>query len=196
MPYKVSNRSSTGTGTCTGTSQVGDIKSILHVKSSYSGDHRRTAAGESLTSSSASLETFIDLSSSSRQSSSSSGSSSVSFDRVQIREYEITLGDNPSCSSGPPISLGWHYYENEQREVPVESYEEGRDGKRRDSDQMKIPADIRYETLRNLRIPAGDISKAELTCAEIKKQRQQTYQKEYRKEVIKNFKQRLTCGMH
>ena len=34
---------------------------------------------------------------------------SVSFSHVQIREYAITLGDNPCCSNGPPVSLGWDY---------------------------------------------------------------------------------------
>ena len=28
----------------------------------------------------------------------------VNFDSVRIREYERTLGDNPSCSSGAPIT--------------------------------------------------------------------------------------------
>ena len=27
----------------------------------------------------------------------------VIFDEIRIREYEQSLGDNPSCSSGPPI---------------------------------------------------------------------------------------------
>jgi hypothetical protein len=27
----------------------------------------------------------------------------VRFNRIYIREYERTLGDNPSCSSGPPV---------------------------------------------------------------------------------------------
>jgi len=39
----------------------------------------------------------------------------VIFDEIRIREYERSLGDNPSCSSGPPIryvaflvlELGW-----------------------------------------------------------------------------------------
>lgn len=28
---------------------------------------------------------------------------SLQFDKVSIREYSRTVGDNPSCSSGPPI---------------------------------------------------------------------------------------------
>jgi hypothetical protein len=30
-------------------------------------------------------------------------SSSVSFDSITIREYSVTIGDNPSCSGGVPI---------------------------------------------------------------------------------------------
>jgi hypothetical protein len=28
---------------------------------------------------------------------------SINWDSIQIREYERALGDNPSCSSGPPV---------------------------------------------------------------------------------------------
>jgi hypothetical protein len=31
-------------------------------------------------------------------------SNSVLFTAIEIREYERTVGDNPSCSSGPPVS--------------------------------------------------------------------------------------------
>jgi len=38
--------------------------------------------------------------------------STVSFKAVEIREYDRAIGDNPSCSSGPPIALDWNYSEN------------------------------------------------------------------------------------
>ncbi|KAG7373362.1 hypothetical protein IV203_034086 [Nitzschia inconspicua] len=57
-------------------------------------------------------------------SSNSKGSTSknrVVFDKIAIREHRITMGDNPSCSYGTPISLDWDYIDFE--ELTLEDYE-------------------------------------------------------------------------
>lgn len=49
----------------------------------------------------------------------------VDFDTCHIREYERELGDNPSCSSGAPISLGWNFVEIGV--FPFDEFEKSRD---------------------------------------------------------------------
>jgi hypothetical protein len=41
----------------------------------------------------------------------------VRFDSVSIRLYEQVAGDNPSCSSGAPISIGWRYKQKDATSV-------------------------------------------------------------------------------
>jgi len=56
-------------------------------------------------------------------------SSSVSFNSITIREYDLTLGDHPDCSWGPPLSLDWDF--DEVHEGCVIQYEEQRAPKRK-----------------------------------------------------------------
>eukprot|EP00592_Proboscia_alata_P017010 CAMPEP_0194396954 /NCGR_PEP_ID=MMETSP0174-20130528/125275_1 /TAXON_ID=216777 /ORGANISM="Proboscia alata, Strain PI-D3" /LENGTH=340 /DNA_ID=CAMNT_0039193077 /DNA_START=387 /DNA_END=1410 /DNA_ORIENTATION=+ len=49
----------------------------------------------------------------------------VDFDTCHIREYERELGDNPSCSSGAPVSLGWNFVEIGV--FPFDEFEKSRD---------------------------------------------------------------------
>eukprot|EP00978_Attheya_sp_CCMP212_P031249 scaffold117482_cov46-Attheya_sp.AAC.2 len=48
----------------------------------------------------------------------------VLFSLVEIREYPRILGDNPSCRSGPPISLGWDYDKAVVVKVPIREFDE------------------------------------------------------------------------
>ena len=69
---------------------------------------------------------------------------SVVFDRIKIREYERTLGDNPSCTSGPPISLGWTYLHS--CDYPIDEYERNKTVRRSKRD-FRLPAGRRTEIL-------------------------------------------------
>lgn len=52
----------------------------------------------------------------------------VVFQSVIIREYQQTIGDNPSVSYGTPISLDWGYEQNAP--LPLDLYEASKAGKR------------------------------------------------------------------
>lgn len=71
----------------------------------------------------------------------------VSFDQVNIREYERVLGDNPSCSSGPPLSIGWRFSPSPMQ-ISVDDYENGRGDVPRYKSEFLVPKDIREKMLR------------------------------------------------
>ena len=56
------------------------------------------------------------------------GSRHVSFSTVQIREYKQTVGVNPFCSYGCPISLDWEYQEMDIEDLRI--YEANRPPRR------------------------------------------------------------------
>ena len=89
----------------------------------------------------------------------------VSFSNLQIREYDVNLGDNPSCRVGPPISLGWKY--SQKQDVSLDKI---MDTKRSNKCKPRLDAHTRCELLLN----AG-YSKSEIvhTVQEIKSHRQQ-----------------------
>lgn len=70
----------------------------------------------------------------------------VSFSSLEIREYDITLGDNPSVRKGPPVSLSWDY--KLAGSIDLEKFESNR-GRRRSKEEMVLGPKIRQHILRN-----------------------------------------------
>lgn len=71
----------------------------------------------------------------------------VDFGTVRVREYQMTLGDNPAVTIGPPVCLSEMYIEADT--VPLEDFEKSRAGKRRrpQSRKLKLNYYQRYEIL-------------------------------------------------
>lgn len=88
--------------------------------------------------------TTIDESITTKYSGSTPSAVPVTFDNIEVREYSVVIGDNPSCTSGPPVSIGWSY--NEGFVIGVEEYETRRQ-KRRNFLQMAMPRTVREEML-------------------------------------------------
>ena len=123
---------------------------------------------------------------SSLSSSSSSSSKSVKFHEVQVREYAVSIGDNPSCSDGPPISLDWSYNEN-HNSFSLDTFESHREGNRRSKIEMRVPADVRHSTLKQWDVSMDEIVRAEKDVNIIRKQRNNTLNKIERQEKRKEF---------
>ena len=77
-----------------------------------------------------------------------SPSVSVQFDKVIVRTYNRTLGDNPSCFSGAPVSLSWEYNPRHE-EYSVHGYEMRRNGKRKTIENLRLSNHDRYDMLVN-----------------------------------------------
>mmetsp|Transcript_5861 Transcript_5861/g.8437 ORF Transcript_5861/g.8437 Transcript_5861/m.8437 type:complete len:202 (+) Transcript_5861:61-666(+) len=103
-------------------------------------------------------ETTVESSCNLQQHSFNSSSSSVSFSCVEIREYDLTLGDHPSCSYGPPISLDWKY--KVSCNLDIDEYELHRSPRRSLREML-----LNYYCRKNLLLCCGDHSERELKNA-------------------------------
>jgi hypothetical protein len=54
--------------------------------------------------------------------SSTSSSKQVLFSEVIITEYPMRLGDNPSCSNGAPVTIGWEPQGTQTRNLEMYEY--------------------------------------------------------------------------
>ena len=98
---------------------------------------------------------------------------SVTFTSTEVREYPIELGDNPSVSSGPPLTIGWTYIS--RHKIPIDDYEAGRPPHRA-LYEMIIPSATRMGILCDADISLRSIQKAIKEVNVTKRQRRRTVQ--------------------
>ena len=99
--------------------------------------------------------------------------STITFGQVNIREYERVLGDNPSVTSGPPLSIGWRYSPSTLN-MSIDDYEENK-GSPRSSSEYLVPKSIRLATLKeHADIPHREIANAVRAIQKTKSQRRKT----------------------
>lgn len=99
--------------------------------------------------------------------------SEVSFDSIGIRQFRMTVGDNPSAL-GPPVQLD--YNTNQTSETfKIDTFEEKRKP-RRSMRELRLSTRERHNILRQeRRLPQKQINEAVLSAREIRKQRMETH---------------------
>mmetsp|Transcript_4086 Transcript_4086/g.6430 ORF Transcript_4086/g.6430 Transcript_4086/m.6430 type:complete len:673 (-) Transcript_4086:101-2119(-) len=95
----------------------------------------------------------------------------VRFNAIQIRDYERIVGDNPSCTAGPPLSIGWKY--GTTTVIDVNSYEQARPY-RKSSVRLILPREEREALLLNWGASFHDIVESVRGNIKVKNQRRQT----------------------
>ncbi|KAL7475123.1 hypothetical protein ACHAW6_001049 [Cyclotella cf. meneghiniana] len=98
----------------------------------------------------------------------------VSFSHVAIREYEITLGDNPSVSSGAPISLGWNYDPNEKISNLPDLFEGSINTRKRRSARKLSDRERRRRLRSNPNVSETDLIRTLNAIDTVKQQRRQS----------------------
>jgi hypothetical protein len=110
----------------------------------------------------------------------------VSFGHLHISEFNMTLGDHPSATSGPPVALGWQRL-GATREIHLDDYERAR-MPRRKRRHLKIPYRDRRALLeKDAGFSETEVNQAWAEALQIRKQRQETLQRGLFLMVIDDF---------
>lgn len=96
----------------------------------------------------------------------------ISFDAVEIRSFERIVGDNPSTTAGPAVSLAWEHHDSCR--LDFEEYEASRPPRRKQG-EFQMPPSVRRELLLDTAAAsAEEIRRAEKDIRRIQHQRRAT----------------------
>jgi hypothetical protein len=84
--------------------------------------------------------------------------STVTFSTIQLRTYDIILGDHPNCKFGAPLSLSWIYHQH--HDMSIDNYEKCRHGQRRKMKRLYLNSRCRRNLLRRAGFTVEEISEA------------------------------------
>jgi hypothetical protein len=100
-------------------------------------------------------------------------SRNVSFSSLEINLFNVTLGNHPSASSGPPVMIDWDA-EVDKRVVNLDEYERGR-SPRRQRKQLKLSYRDRKSLLEQQRgFTTQEVNEAWAEALKIRQQRHET----------------------
>lgn len=101
-------------------------------------------------------------------------SSKVHFGTISIRGYNRILGDNPSCSAGPSLSIGWTFI-SEVDQMCVDKYETiRRDSRVTQKSDLVLSRAERDTILKDLGYSRAEMAAAVRQNVKIKSQRRRT----------------------
>mmetsp|Transcript_29097 Transcript_29097/g.44694 ORF Transcript_29097/g.44694 Transcript_29097/m.44694 type:complete len:750 (-) Transcript_29097:89-2338(-) len=83
----------------------------------------------------------------------------VYFSSIEVREYNVVIGDNPSCTDGTPISLDWSYSPADEKSIDM--YEATRIRPRRTRRNMLLNCYERRDLLFRFGYSLSDIERVE-----------------------------------
>ena len=102
---------------------------------------------------------------------------SVSFDKVQVRNYGYILTINPAVTSGPSIGLGWNYNAKKDEKYSVERFESSKEMEAtRKSKDMMLSREEREQLLVSLGYSRKEIASVVRKTIRLKHQRKVTVQ--------------------
>jgi hypothetical protein len=97
----------------------------------------------------------------------------VKFGDIEIRRYNRTLGDNPACQDGPPITLDWSY-SKEMTQTSIDEYEANRFPRRTRRQLVMTTTTRRNMMAFHFGYSMNDINLASKSILKTKKQRKET----------------------
>jgi len=97
----------------------------------------------------------------------------VTFQNVEVREYELGLCDNPECYRGPAIGLGWNY--TLLSKDTLDDYEKNQ-APPRPSKQLYLNREFRQEIMKKTAFTSKEIRTVTLAKAKTRAQRSRTLQ--------------------